>query len=59
MDPQIVAGNILKRAVAFDVEFKYTQALCLYQEGIELLMDILKSTTDENKKAKFRAKISG
>lgn len=36
------AINILKRAVALETDGRCTEALVCYQEGIQLLLDVLK-----------------
>ena len=38
------AISLLTRAVEMDTQRQFTQALVCYQEGIQLLMDVLKST---------------
>lgn len=37
------AVSVLKRAVDYDQQSRYTSALVCYQEGIQLLLDVLKS----------------
>ena len=37
------AISLLTRAVEMDTQRQFTQALVCYQEGIQLLMDVLKS----------------
>ena len=36
------AVSVLKRAVEYDQQSRYTSALVCYQEGIQLLLDVLK-----------------
>jgi len=36
------AVSLLKRAVEMDTKHQFSQALVCYQEGIQLLMDVLK-----------------
>lgn len=36
------AANILQRATELDTKGRYTEALISYQEGIQLLLDIMK-----------------
>lgn len=38
------AVTVLKRAVQLDSESRYQQALICYQEGIDLLLQVLKDT---------------
>nr|XP_026268355.1 MIT domain-containing protein 1 isoform X1 [Urocitellus parryii] len=53
------AATVLKRAVELDSESRYQQALVCYQEGIDLLLQVLKGTKDDAKKRTLREKISG
>ncbi|XP_039723083.1 MIT domain-containing protein 1 isoform X2 [Pteropus medius] len=53
------AVTVLKRAVELDSEFRYQSALVCYQEGIDLLLQVLKGTKDDTKKDNLRKKISG
>uniref|UniRef100_A0A8D0E9I8 Microtubule interacting and trafficking domain containing 1 n=1 Tax=Salvator merianae TaxID=96440 RepID=A0A8D0E9I8_SALMN len=52
------AAVMLKRAVELDVASRFQESLVCYQEGIELLMKVLKATKNETKKAHYREKIS-
>ncbi|XP_013400958.1 MIT domain-containing protein 1-like [Lingula anatina] len=52
------AIGLLKRAVELDGEKRFTESLVCYQEGIQLLLDVLKATTDEEKKRRFRQRIT-
>ncbi|XP_048348647.1 MIT domain-containing protein 1 isoform X2 [Sphaerodactylus townsendi] len=52
------AAAVLKRAVEFDSASRFQESLVCYQEGIDLLLRVLKATKDETKKAHYRAKIS-
>ncbi|XP_006166656.1 MIT domain-containing protein 1 [Tupaia chinensis] len=54
----IAAVTMLKRAVELDSEFRYRQALVCYQEGIDLLLQVLRGTKDSTKKCNLREKIS-
>lgn len=38
----VAAAAVLKRAVELDAESRYQQALVCYQEGIDLLLQVLK-----------------
>lgn len=38
----IAASTVLKRAVELDSESRYQQALVCYQEGIDLLLQVLR-----------------
>nr|4A5X_A Chain A, MIT DOMAIN-CONTAINING PROTEIN 1 [Homo sapiens]4A5X_B Chain B, MIT DOMAIN-CONTAINING PROTEIN 1 [Homo sapiens] len=59
MDPQsTAAATVLKRAVELDSESRYPQALVCYQEGIDLLLQVLKGTKDNTKRCNLREKIS-
>lgn len=49
---------ILKRAVDLDSKNKYTESLVCYQEGIQLLLNVLKSETNQSKKEQFRTRIN-
>ncbi|KAM9212001.1 MIT domain-containing protein 1 isoform 2-T2 [Dugong dugon] len=58
-DPESTAAvTVLKRAVELDSESRYPQALVCYQEGIDLLLQVLKGTKDDTKKCNLRKKIS-
>ncbi|KAI5125217.1 MIT domain-containing protein 1 isoform X1 [Manis pentadactyla] len=50
---------VLKRAVELDSESRYQQALVCYQEGIDLLLQVLKGAKDDTMKCNLRKKISG
>ncbi|XP_066998806.1 MIT domain-containing protein 1 [Anabrus simplex] len=52
-----VAASILQRGVELDNKKRYTEALVCYQEGLQLLVDSLKSITDVEKKKYVRSKI--
>ncbi|XP_045139826.1 MIT domain-containing protein 1 isoform X2 [Echinops telfairi] len=52
------AVTVLKRAVELDSEDRYQQALVCYQEGIDLLLQVLKGTKDDKKKCSLRKRIS-
>ncbi|XP_077605308.1 MIT domain-containing protein 1 isoform X2 [Crocuta crocuta] len=52
------AFKVLKRAVELDSESRYQQALVCYQEGIDLLMQVLRGTKDVTKKCNLRKQIS-
>ncbi|OBS64607.1 hypothetical protein A6R68_06855 [Neotoma lepida] len=52
------AVAVLKRAVELDAESRYQQALVCYQEGIDMLLQVLKGTKDSNKKCILRTRIS-
>ncbi|XP_038198897.1 MIT domain-containing protein 1 isoform X1 [Arvicola amphibius] len=58
-DPDSTAAvAVLKRAVELDAESRYQQALVCYQEGIDMLLQVLKGTKDASKRCAFRRKIS-
>ncbi|XP_059138353.1 MIT domain-containing protein 1 isoform X3 [Peromyscus eremicus] len=52
------AVAVLKRAVELDAESRYQQALVCYQEGIDMLLQVLKGTKDSSKKSVLRTRIS-
>ncbi|XP_062616833.1 MIT domain-containing protein 1-like [Saccostrea cucullata] len=51
------AISILKRAVELDSSKRYDEAVTCYQEGLQLLLEVLKGETDVTKKERFRQKI--
>lgn len=53
------AVAVLKRAVELDAEARYQQALVCYQEGIDMLLQVLKGTKESSKRSTLRTKISG
>lgn len=48
------AISLLKRACDLDSKKRYTEALVCYQEGLQLLMDVIRTLEDENRKQSFR-----
>ncbi|NXS87228.1 MITD1 protein, partial [Erpornis zantholeuca] len=48
----------VKRAVQLDAASRFQESLVCYQEGIDLLLQVVKATTDEAKKHRYRQKIS-
>ncbi|XP_061482858.1 MIT domain-containing protein 1 isoform X1 [Rhineura floridana] len=54
-DPAVL---VLKRAVELDLASRFQESLVCYQEGIDLLLRVLKATKDEKKKACYRDKIT-
>lgn len=52
------AVSLLTRAVELDGKSRFTESLVCYQEGIQLLLEVLKITHDDVKKQKFRQRIS-
>ncbi|KAM3836400.1 MIT domain-containing protein 1 isoform 3-T4 [Vipera latastei] len=52
------AAVVLKRALELDLASRFQESLICYQEGIDLLLSVLKATKDEKKKAYYRNKIS-
>ena len=55
-----IAISILTRAVTLDTEHRYTESLVCYQEGIQILMQVLRDETmGESKKQAIRVKIDG
>ncbi|XP_056291839.1 MIT domain-containing protein 1 isoform X2 [Pseudoliparis swirei] len=65
MTQNLVAGmetsaiSVLKRAVELDHGGRFQESLVCYQEGIQLLMDVLKAVKDDSKRGHFREKIKG
>ncbi|KAM7380330.1 hypothetical protein PAMP_003635 [Pampus punctatissimus] len=53
------AISVLKRAVELDQGSRFQESLVCYQEGIQLLMDVLKAVKDDSKKGHYRDKIKG
>ncbi|XP_027020432.2 MIT domain-containing protein 1 [Tachysurus fulvidraco] len=53
------AVSVLKRAVELDHSSRFQESLVCYQEGIQLLIDVLKAIKDESKKVHYREKIKG
>ncbi|KAI4805947.1 hypothetical protein KUCAC02_010539 [Chaenocephalus aceratus] len=54
------AISVLKRAVELDHSGRFQESLVCYQEGIQLLMDVLKaSVKDDSKRGHYREKIKG
>ncbi|CAG05794.1 unnamed protein product [Tetraodon nigroviridis] len=53
------AVSVLKRAVELDQGGRFQESLVCYQEGIQLLMDVLKAVKDDSKKGHYRDKIKG
>ncbi|NWZ75987.1 MITD1 protein, partial [Poecile atricapillus] len=51
-------AETVKRAVQLDVASRFQESLVCYQEGIDLLLQVVKATTDEAKKRRYRQKIS-
>ncbi|KAM9804677.1 MIT domain-containing protein 1 [Neosynchiropus ocellatus] len=51
------AVSVLKRAVELDQSGRLQESLVCYQEGIQLLIDVLKVVKDETKKGHYRDKI--
>ncbi|NXJ79838.1 MITD1 protein, partial [Trogon melanurus] len=48
----------MKRAVELDLASRFHESLVCYQEGIDLLLQVVKGTKDEAKKHRYRQKIS-
>ncbi|XP_029980856.1 MIT domain-containing protein 1 [Sphaeramia orbicularis] len=53
------AVSVLKRAVELDQSGRFQESLVCYQEGIQLLMDVLKAVKDDSKRGHYREKIKG
>ncbi|XP_032671398.1 MIT domain-containing protein 1-like [Odontomachus brunneus] len=53
---EVAAVSVLKRAVDLDAKEQYTMALVLYEEGVQILLNIVKETKEASKKEHFTAK---
>ncbi|XP_027879714.1 MIT domain-containing protein 1 [Xiphophorus couchianus] len=53
------AVSVLKRAVELDHSGRFQESLVCYQEGIQLLLDVLKALKDDSKRGHYREKIKG
>lgn len=53
------AVSVLKRAVELDQSGRFQESLVCYQEGIQLLMDVLKAVKEDSKRGHYREKIKG
>ncbi|XP_077473255.1 MIT domain-containing protein 1 [Stigmatopora argus] len=53
------AISVLKRAVELDQSGRFMESLVCYQEGIQLLIDVLKALKDESRRGHYREKIKG
>uniref|UniRef100_A0A8C6UHK1 MIT, microtubule interacting and transport, domain containing 1 n=1 Tax=Neogobius melanostomus TaxID=47308 RepID=A0A8C6UHK1_9GOBI len=53
------AVSVLKRAVELDQSGRFQESLVCYQEGIQLLMDVLKSVKEDLKRGHYRERIKG
>lgn len=51
------AISVLTRAVELDQSQSYSEALVCYQEGLALLMNVLKDTKDDSIKVHYREKM--
>jgi len=56
VDTDVAAIQLLKRAVELDTSKRYTEALPCYQEGLDLLLQFIKTIGDKEKKGKYRQK---
>ncbi|XP_072332680.1 MIT domain-containing protein 1 isoform X4 [Scyliorhinus torazame] len=52
------AVTVLKRAIELDNDSRFQNSLVCYQEGIDLLLQVLKATTNDTKKIHYRQKIA-
>ncbi|XP_067842345.1 MIT domain-containing protein 1 isoform X2 [Heptranchias perlo] len=52
------AVTVLKRAIELDNNSRLQDSLVCYQEGIHLLLEVLKATKDDTKKVYYRQKIT-
>ncbi|NXL52837.1 MITD1 protein, partial [Podilymbus podiceps] len=51
-------AETVKRAVELDLASRFQESLVCYQEGIDLLLQVVKATKDDAKKHRYRQKIS-
>ncbi|NXL29250.1 MITD1 protein, partial [Glaucidium brasilianum] len=51
-------AETVRRAVELDLASRFQESLVCYQEGIDLLLQVVKATKDEAKKQHYRQKIS-
>lgn len=51
------AVSVLTRAVELDQFQSYSEALVCYQEGLALLMNVLKDTKDDSTRVLYREKM--
>ncbi|NWU66864.1 MITD1 protein, partial [Pterocles burchelli] len=51
-------AETVKRAVELDLASRFRESLVCYQEGIDLLLQVVRATKDEAKKHRYREKIS-
>lgn len=49
--------SILQRAVELDKSKRYTESLVCYEQGLRVLMEVVKNTPDASKKAQLRLKV--
>ena len=52
------AGKVLKRAVELDNQEKFSEALVCYQEGIDILFNAVKQSTDDKFRANARQRLT-
>ncbi|XP_038674350.1 MIT domain-containing protein 1 isoform X2 [Scyliorhinus canicula] len=52
------AVTVLKRAIELDNDSRFQNSLVCYQEGIDLLLQVMKATTNDTKKIHYRQKIA-
>ena len=52
------AGQVLKRAVELDNEGKFSESLVCYQEGIDILFNEVKQSSDDKFKANARQRLT-
>lgn len=57
MNIESAAINIIKRGVELDTKKRYTEALVCYQEGLQILVDKIKSENDESVRSYLRKKV--
>ena len=56
MENEGAAVALLKRAVELDMSKRYTESIVCYKEGLQLLLEVMKSIGDKEKKNKYRQK---
>lgn len=50
------AVSVLKRAVELDTKHRWTESMTCYQEGLHLLMEVIKGLAESPRRSAFRAK---
>ena len=56
MESEGAAIALLKRAVELDMSKRYTESIVCYKEGLQLLLEAMKTIGDKEKKSRYRQK---